>query len=689
MAQVTRREITVPSTGVPTIPTPKVQPSPFGAALGVIGEFVQAKNAQIIRTKEVDFQTNSLSQFRTFADKLQGELKPNFGDDLNGYSVAYQEQMKRQMETIIEDAPTPGSRNVMVAQLGQVMDSFNGRARKDEENAVVEAAKIHLDQAINGYINEIFREPDKIQENLALIKQAVEDAPWIEDVRLGNKFLKAKTEEAWMQYAKHFRENDPKELLADINDGFYDKKFSNPDVIPLLKDQADAQIFRNDRRGDAEKNRALRALAKDVTDFVAVTDTGDPWEGDVDTLRGSLLQMIDTGGESGVRAAEMLALVDESVEDGADLIKFNALTVPGMLSDVQANIGKPTTRRGQRLLARKVRALKQTQDAIDAGLGFDLAVKRGIIKKPEPFNISDPSIRDAQLAERIDMANTASEWLGIEVSPITAGEKVAFARTLQGTDLRQQEQLLDFLSQLPPAMRRRTANDLSKDAPEFAIALDIQPYDGRSARAILGGLSIIRSEKQRKEVPPDTLFADGFREEMGTAFTRSAVHENAVFQAAKAIYVSKAFAKGLLRKDDIDSGLWQEAMKDATGGVITRGTGILGGFFSPGHKIVPPVWGMDDDEFDAIIQDPVLWENLAVNTTPESARQNGTFIHKGAGQYNIIMPDDRPILNRDGSGDGFFVLDLSDIERLSLEDLDKASVAKEVQRTLALELKAL
>ena len=53
------------------------------------------------------------------------------------------------------------------------------------------------------------------------------------------------------------------------------------------------------------------------------------------------------------------------------------------------------------------------------------------------------------------------------------------------------------------------------------------------------------------------------------------------------------------------------------------------------------------------------------------------------------MPDDRPILNGDGSGDGFVVLDLSDIERLSLEDLDKASVAKEVQRTLALELKAL
>lgn len=675
MAQVPRREATAFPLGVPTIPAGKSPLLGIAGALDIAGAFVQKKNEEIIRTKEVDFQTTSLSTFRTFADKLQGELKPNFGEDLNGYGAAYQEQLNTEIQRITDSAPTPQSRNVALSQLSQVMDSMSGRARRDEENAVVETAKAHLDQNINAYISEVFRDPDKISENLALMADAVDSAPWIKDKSKGNLFKIAKREEMWLSYARHFRENDPVELLADLKEGFYDKKLT-PVQIAALKDQADAEIFRNEQRGRAESNRALRQLAKNVNEHAFVTERGEDWDGDIMTTRQAL---IDIGGD---KADELLEIVDESIELGADLKKFSSLTIPNMTQDLITSREGPQTKRSLRLLERKLRSFKQTQNAINTGLGFDLAIKRGIIKAPEPINTTDPQIREAQLDERVDMANTARAWLGVEVSPFTATEKAGFIRTIRGTDVDAQEGLLNFLSDLPPGMRRMTANTLSKDAPEFAIGMDIVRANGSAARGIMDGLQITRNEQQGKQVPPDKLFNDIFRQEIGSAFARSAEHQNAVFQASKALYVARVGPAGL-RRDEVDTDVYKEAVKDITGGMITRDSG----FFDPGHKIVPPIYGMIDDEFDALLQQEDKWADMQVNVTPDNARSNGTFVHAGAGQYNIIMPNGQPLMNRDGTQR--FVLDLSDAELIEPEELNALEMKRAVEQIKRLELRGL
>jgi len=647
MAQVTRRDITVPTTGVPTIPTPRVQPSAFGAALDVIGGFVRAKNEEVIRTKEVDFQSTSLSSFRTFADKLQGELQPNFGEDLAGYSAAYQEQLQRRIQTIIQDAPTPQSRNVAVSQLSQVMDTFNSRARRDEENAVITAAKIHLEANTNSLINDIFLNPDNVQENLAQMEEMVESAPWIKDKSQGQVFLKAKEEEMWIAYARHFRENDPKELLSDVKEGFYNDKLSNK-IISQLKDQADAEIDKNNRKGKAEGRRALRASKRDAIDFIKTTEAGGDWDGDVDTLITALEQ-----NPNREEADDVIQALQGAIEDKGEMTRFTSLTMQERAADINKGAivgGEPTNVKGIRLQQRKIRSFSQTQSAINKGAMFDIGITQGLVESPVPLNFNDPST----LVDRIDKMNSLREFYGVEGSPLTLGDKAAIKQVMDGSDLNAQVSVLEFLSEMPSGMLRRTANDLSKDSEEFAIALDVVSEDKGAAFSILRGLSISRTEAGKKFAPPDIDLLDTFRKEVGNSMQLSPEHFNAMFQAAKAVYIETVWDDGNASAV-ADPNTMEEAVEAVTGGMIERDTSWWPGGVT---KVLPPRHGMTLDEMDNRLEDPNLYVNLQEGISPETLRDNGIFINSASSKYKIMIGD-QVVKNKQGND---FEIDLTEVE---------------------------
>lgn len=593
-----------------------------GAGLVAVGNTVTQLSGQLAvaaerQAREFDATSSAeaeLAWTRDTAAEFQRRqveddpARPRFSSDL---SIFFDEQTQARL------AGLPGevrdqARERLRLRLMERSDRLDGQARLLSLRALDQRGLDTVGQLTNAWAAQLERFPDALSELLGEAEERLADFAdvWSPD---RERDVRAQTRQSMITAALTgmIRAGALDDVEDDLKSGAYDA-----DIPPAVRAALLSSV-------EAERRKGASQLRSAVTDAIAVLDGGKVPTG-ISSLEAAV---------AGTAFAQPLA---EAIEDRWTVVAFNALSVPEQTNRVRAGSAvEVMDRRTLALEQRLARAHGRTVQLIAAGMGLRAAENARAIPPVGIVDTTDPT----SLRSRAAIADVASQWAGVPVSPLLPGEANAWVTAI---DTAAPGQVTERLASLSAGFgfdgAVAFAGALTKGKrPELAVAVSLAKDKPLLAREIVMGGRLLRelpdvvpSKTERAAVitaAVDNMFAD---------LPEAASALDAYLDAASALYAARRAPTGDLT---FDTDTFEQAMTEVMGGPLRYN----------GRTILPPVPGMDEDTFNDLMARLSNADLVAHgNGVPASFTvdafdapllvRNAQLITSGPGRYLIFTP---------------------------------------------------
>ncbi len=410
-------------------------------------------------------------------------------------------------------------------------------------------------------------------------------------------------------------EREPVKTLADLNAGTYNA-YVDQQSMRSLRNKAEAEIERLQRKAEAERKERERVIGKMVSDYKEAKMAGFDWRGPV--TEGQLAKAVK-GTE---HEADFLNVQAAS----KTLSQFNQLPPAAQEQYLRQNVEGAKTGTEAKFYSLLESSHKKTVEALKTD-PLSFAIRQKVIPAPPPLNLNEPATMQA----RSYLAGVASQRYGVPVSPLSDDEAAALKTSLETAPADAQAAMLRRLSGgFDPGQVKAIAGQLArKDDKLMAFAIGTSLQDpGVSSRMLQGK----QTAKDNPKVIPTGAELRTVQDEMqkyfGQAFMHNPEHNAAALEAALAIYAFRSWQARDL-SGTADTGRARAAAEEATGGLLTLGKGWLGG----GYRIQPPRRGMNEGDFMAAVKGADF--SRAKGFDRNSIMKFGSFESIGDGKYLV------------------------------------------------------
>lgn len=435
--------------------------------------------------------------------------------------------------------------------------------------------------------------------------------------------------------------------------------------VSKLENRFDADI----RQMGVEKNSGLAALKKEVGEVREVLEAGFDVKSEIwDSLDARITAV------GNIDLSDAMADAKAMAEFASSIRQDNPAVLQQKINEqrefLRSEGGEATVEQVQQLeLAEKI--LKETSTALKRD-PLSHAVKVSLIENEPIVFTGDQAMLSMQ--RRVAVADSVATHYGIAAKYLTDEEVTQFKDLLPTLDVESQ---LDFIATVRTGFGTEPSSQvfsrLMDDNRQFGHAANImvEGYDGHRAIAkdILFG-SQARLDPNNNIMPPVADLREVVDEIVGTSLGHMPGVRANMLDAARNIYTAQGLRAGLVKGDDLDKDLWENAVHQAIGRVKINGE-EYGGFddFNGNEVILPKT--MTFDEFENRIEglsDAQLFLTGRAHygngdVVPASVIKEGQFVQLGEGRYmvNISSNQEPKFLLGDGPG-GVFVLDVNEID---------------------------
>lgn len=513
-------------------------------------------------------------------------------------------------------------------RLVEIEQGYTKEIEKEQSAYQSVGLRAKLDDLVNNALRDPLSAGLLHTEGMELIEQM----DWLHEAEREKEKTSFK-DDIWSSAVKGRIEADPNGTLAELKVGRYDKLLDQKSLVGL-KAEAESKIEGLARKADAERKERERQIGKLVSDFEDARMAGFDWRGPVSEAR---LADLVKGTEHETK------FLNVTGASGA-LAKFSRL--PPIAQEEALRRMRQGAKTG--FEAKFLGVLERAHEATRRGLESDplsFAVGQRVVPAPPPLNLQDP----ASLQERSRLAGIAEQHYGRPVSPLSDDEVEQLRITIEKAPADGKALILRWLKTgFEDRQIKAIAGQLAKKKEDnvLALAIGLSAEAPQTASRILQGREILKDNPKFAPQGADMISArDAINTYAGQAYMHNPEHYAAVSEAALSIYAFKAWQA---RKLTYSSDFLDEAINEATGGLLTISRGFLRG----GYKIQPPRPGMSETQFLALVKAADF--SRAKGLKPEDIQRHGIFESIGDGRYLI----------RVGPGHvqgekGPFILDLS------------------------------
>ena len=361
---------------------------------------------------------------------------------------------------------------------------------------------------------------------------------------------------------------NPQQAIEDLRGGKYE--FLDPDKRLALTKSAEAELDRRAAAAERAVEARARIAGRQVDALARIYDAGAMPPPQL------VAQTADA-----VRGTEYEADFRALTDTVADRARFAGMTLEAQAAEVMrereaaSDPAQGATLAEAQAVNWKARQYEATvkevkQDPLSA------AARRGIVSL-DPLDLSSPEALGTGLADRMQQAEVASAWAGVEVPPMTAAEIDSVAATLKtGTPEAQQFYLRALeMAVDDPVKYRAVLKQMAPKNGALASAGRLLAGDEDAKKVgelLLRGesyLSVPEGEKKRVELPKDSDFQMAFDDAAGDAYAGHAQARDMDYRNTLRIYAALAADEGVYagKAEGIDSDRFERALMLATGGV--------------------------------------------------------------------------------------------------------------------------
>ena len=268
---------------------------------------------------------------------------------------------------------------------------------------------------------------------------------------------------------------------------------------------------------------------------------------------------------------------------------------------------------------------------------LDWAERAGVVERVSELDWSSPTALRETLGQRVNAVAQIAAREGIEASPLREPEIDRLAGVLETATAAERLSVLDAFRDALPADQFRAVLEkvAGKSAPTVAFAAGLGAADRDAAEQVLKGLDLARADP--KLLPKQDADWRGIVSRgLGEAFGHMPGYLQAARGATRAAYAALAAAEGDLT-GELDEDRLRRAIGLVTGGLVEWRD----------RPLPPPVRGMDQDTFEALLEDlrdedlgppdgrPVSADGKPV--TAETIREFGELLPSGDGRYLVTI----------------------------------------------------
>jgi hypothetical protein len=514
-------------------------------------------------------------------------------------------------------------------QAGEYSRLFDDRITKGRAQRFAVELKGDLDSYVNSVttgqqgVNEAFRRG-------SLKIDSFTDIPLAKREDLKREYK----DSLWTGAVEGEIERDPIAADKKLRDGEYNDKI-DPQSLRFLKNKAGSEIDRMARQMEAVRKEQERRIGKAVDDFKGAVMNGFEWRGNVANLA------------SAVKGTEHEQEFMSTLRNADELSTFGRL---GPLQQENYLRQKAQTPKSgdEAQLYRKLEGMHQETKSQLKDDALTYAIRRRAIPNLMAFNLDNP----ASLNERATAARLVENHYGVPASPLSDDEAQSLSESFSKAPADKQVDMMRKLrSGLGDRYVKAVAGQLAKkkDDPVLAFAMGISGDSPEAASRILRGREILRDNKEIMPKGADLKTAqDKIASSLSEAFKHNPEHYAAVSDAAMTIYAFKSWQDKDLTGVINDTRL-KEAIKEASGGVITVGRGWFGG----GSTVQPPKPGMAEDQFMERVRRADY--SKAKGFKAADIEKHGIFESVGDGRYMVKIGPGYVLAEKGGP----FILDLN------------------------------
>lgn len=508
-------------------------------------------------------------------------------------------------EDLITDQQARGF--ISAEQGGEFLRNFGERIRQGRGIRFKTGLLSELDDLVNSGTTGGEPVGELLKQGHAKI-DAFSDMPIGEREQLKSKF----TDQLWTGNIEAQIEAHPYKTRDQLKAGAFNKLIDQQS-LRLLKDKAETEIDRIERRAEAVRKEQERRVGKEVNDFKSAVMNGFQWSGNVARLQWA------------VKGTEHELEFMETVRDSAELSTFGQM---GPLQQEQYLRAKSQQRMSgtEATLYKKLEtAHNQTKEALGND-ALTYAIRQRVIPPVSPFNLNNPN----SLKERSLAAGIVSQRYGVTASPISDDEADALSQTLSKSTADGQVKMFRQLrSGLEDSQVKAVAAQLAKkkDDPVLVQAMGLSLEAPEAASRILRGREILRDNKEVGLKGADLKTAqDKIASTLGEAYNKNPAHYSAVADSALSIYAFKSWQDRDL-SGVVNTIRLEQAIKEASGGVLQLGR------FGSRYSVQAPRYGADEADFMDLLKRADY--SQAKGMKADDIQRHGVFESIGDGRYLV------------------------------------------------------
>lgn len=503
-----------------------------------------------------------------------------------------------------------GDRGFLSAdQAGDYFNNFEEGVRKGRAARFGVALTGELDQMVNGATTGSQPAEELFKAGVAKI-DAFTDMPLAQRENLKSKFK----DSLWTGAMEGRIEKDPFKADEELRSGLYNDRIDQQS-LRFLKNKASTEIDRIARQGEAIRKERERQIGKSVDDFKGAVMNGFPWSGNVANLAAS------------VRGTEHEKEFLETLGDSQELFTFGQMAPLQQEDYLRAKSQGAKSGSEAQLFKKLEAAHEQTKSGLkEDPLAF--AIRRRAIPNLSSFDLNNPN----SLKERSLAAGIVENRYGVPASPLSDDEAQTLSDKFSKAPADKQVTMLQSLrSGFEDRHLRAVAGQIAKkkDDPVLAYAMGLSVDSPEAASRILRGRDIMKDNREIMPKGADLKTAqDKIASALSEAYKHNPEHYSAVSDAVMTVYAFKSWQQKDL-SGDINTSRLEEAIKEASGGVITVGRGFFGG----GYTVQPPKAGMNETQFLDLVKRADY--SKARGMKAADIQKHGILESVGAGRYLV------------------------------------------------------
>lgn len=527
---------------------------------------------------------------------------PNFAQN---FTTEYDEFVAK----FLESAPTDTARGMAAQDLDSFGIRMADKSMQFEAKARADAHRADLMDAVNAHANRVISNPGEYQDALEDALTGLATARTFltaEEVAATKTTIERTLTEAMVRGGI---EKNPVAAITLLHSGDLDERLSPNQKESLIR-SAQVQIDRREAKAKAAARAAVADLRTEVNTAIDLINNGiEP-----DTLPALRSQLEALQGAEG--AADLSQALSEALRDRDKVQRFRTIPPAGQQQIVselrhKARTGPLSEEQG-RLLIRFEKSMRSTQAGYKSD-PWSQGVADGIIDGEPAFNNwMDP----VALHARQKKAGALTAHAGEVVPPFSTEELQGLQQVWDQGNADERVALLRALRNgLNDEYLRATAEKIAPSDPTFALTASITGEDPLVARNIVMGQKLVTEKAVVLPTLADTNLAA--QEALGDAFNTSPRTRAMVIDAAKAHYAQMAFNKGVTDQADFD--MFKESLATVAGGP----------FKYNGKMILPPVRGMDEENFSKLVSFTRLEDFVRYGSVYDPQTQQFTALRSG------------------------------------------------------------